>query len=366
MMKRPKKKIMLIIITTLLISMLLATTVYAAWVDKNIKASYRNVKIFANGKPVKIDKAYEPFITNINGNPTTFVPLRALSEMLGKEVKWTQKDYRIDINDKETLVDPVEHANLQIQLALKENEIKDLKKQVSDLEAKLKEAEKKQDQKGNLIDLEKYLNKEYGYYDKMYFDIRLSEYKGDIDVKIIIDLDQDYSRWNSWDKSDIEYYVEKIVKEIRYDFKDAKISGIIEDNNRTRDKLVDFYTDSRGRVVVDTKGSSSGYIRDIRDVKDIWDMADYLNYEHGTYNKVKFEIFLSQGKNGIEVILDVNERDWNDLKYTEQDEYLIKLWTDINYVFSKDYVGIKVYDGFKKLDGFEFDLKGNLSIVKQL
>lgn len=41
-MKRPRKKILLTTVVVLLISAFLASTVYAAWVDKNIKAHYRN------------------------------------------------------------------------------------------------------------------------------------------------------------------------------------------------------------------------------------------------------------------------------------------------------------------------------------
>lgn len=346
---------MLITITTLLISMFLATTVYAVWTDKNIKASYRNIKIYQNGDPVKIDKAYEPFITNINGKPTTFVPLRALGEILGKEVKWTQKGYRIDINDKEEQVDQAELLKLQNELVSKNIEIDNLKKKVKDLETKLKEAEEKKDQKKNLSDLEKELNKKYGYYERMDFDIRLTEYKGDIEVNIIVDLDRDYSRWNSLRDRDKEDYVEDIVKEIRYEFKDVKISGEIEDK-RTRDKLVDFYTDSKDRVVVSTKSSSSGYIRDIKD------MEDYLNDKFNTYNRVKFEIYLNESKNTIDIILKVDKRDWNSLRYDEQDKYLEELYYEINREFPKMYVKGVVYDGGEKLNSFDFDSNGRVNV----
>ena len=359
-MKRPRKKIILVTITVLLISMFLATTVYAAWTEKNIKAHYRNVKIYHNGKEIKIDKAYEPFIVHVNGDPKkaiTFVPLRALGEILGKEVKWTQKDYRVDINDKEEQVDQAEFSKLQIELISKNIEIDNLKKQVADLETKLKEAEKKQDQKKNLSDLEKELNKKYGYYERMDFDIRLTEYKGDIDVNIVVDLDRDYSRWNSLRDRDIEYYIEDIVKEIRYDFKDAKIYGEIEDK-RTRDKLVDFYTDNRDRVVISSKGSSSGYIRDIKD------MEDYLNDRSSTYEGARFRIYLNENKNKdtIEIVLDVYKKDWDSLGIKGQDDYLEKLYYEINREFPKMYVEGTVFDGSQKLNSFDFDSSGKLSV----
>ena len=361
-MKRPRKKIILVTITVLLISMFLATTVYAAWTEKNIKAHYRNVKIYHNGKEIKIDKDYEPFIVHINGDSkkaTTFVPVRALGEILGKEVKWTQKDYRIDINDKEdqaNKVDQAELSKLQVELISKNIEIDNLKKQVADLETKLKEAEKKQDQKKSLINLEDYLNKQYGYHEKIDFDIRLSESKGNIDVNIVVDLDRDYSRWNSLRDRDIEYYIEDIVKEIRYDFKDAKISGEIEDK-RTRDKLVDFYTDSRDRVIVSTKSSSSGFIRDIKD------MEYYLNDKFDTHKGVRFRIYLYENKNTIEIELDVREKDWNSLSYDEQDKYLEDLYYEINYEFPKMEIKGSVYDRSKPLNSFTFNSNGR-AVVK--
>ena len=355
-MKRPRKKILLTTVVVLLISAFLASTVYAAWVDKNIKAHYRNIKINHNGKPVNIEKGYEPFIIHVNGDskkPATFVPVRALAEILGKEVKWDQKTYTVDVIDKEEKPDQ-EIANLMIQLNSKDNEIKDLKNKISELEAKLAAAEKDKVSKRDLENTENYLRKNYDYYKNIDFDIRLYESKNGIEVSIIVDLDRDYSRWNSLRDRDIEDYIEDIVKEIQYDFKDAKVSGYIEDK-RTRDKLVDFYTDTRNRVVTSIKGSS-GYIRTVRD------MEDYLNREFDTHKGVRFKIYLYESKNTIEIELDVSEKGWDSLYWEEQDNYLEKLYKEINYKFPKMDIKGYVFDGNNKLNSFSFDSNGKLKV----
>jgi len=357
-MKRPRKKILLTTVVVLLISAFLASTVYAAWVDKNIKAHYRNIKINHNGKPVNIEKGYEPFIIHVNGDskkPATFVPVRALAEILGKEVKWDQKTYTVDVIDKEEKPDQ-EIANLMIQLISKENEIKDLNNKISELEAKLAEAEKDKVSKRDLENTENYLRKNYDYYKNIDFDIRLYESKNGIEVSIIVDLDRDYSRWNSLRDRDIEDYIEDIVKEIQYDFKDAKVSGYIEDK-RTRDKLVDFYTDTRNRVVTSIKGSS-GYIRDLDD------MEDYLNNEFGRYEKIDFYIKLSGSKSSVRVEIEVNETDWKNLSVKEQDYYLEGIYDAIVREFSKAevYGYIDDYRTGKALNDFEFDSNGKLKV----
>jgi len=54
---------------------------------KNIKASYRNIQIYINGK--KLSNKVEPFILTDQG--VTMVPLRLISEALGQKVVWDDK-----------------------------------------------------------------------------------------------------------------------------------------------------------------------------------------------------------------------------------------------------------------------------------
>ena len=57
-------------------------TVSAANGTKNISATFRNIKIVVDGK--EVSTSAEPFIYN----GTTYLPIRAVGEAVGKEVTW--------------------------------------------------------------------------------------------------------------------------------------------------------------------------------------------------------------------------------------------------------------------------------------
>ncbi len=57
-------------------------TVSAANGTKNISATFRNIKIVVDGK--EVSTSAEPFVYN----GTTYLPIRAVGEAVGKEVTW--------------------------------------------------------------------------------------------------------------------------------------------------------------------------------------------------------------------------------------------------------------------------------------
>ena len=87
MKKYSKGFIMGLLVATLLMNVALGETV-----KKTIEVVYNSVNLTVNGKKVDAD--------NILYNGTTYVPLRAISEMLGKEVGWDQATSTASINDK--------------------------------------------------------------------------------------------------------------------------------------------------------------------------------------------------------------------------------------------------------------------------
>jgi hypothetical protein len=78
--------------TGLLVATLLMNVALGETVKKTIEVVYNSVNLTVNGKKVNAD--------NILYNGTTYVPLRAISEMLGKEVGWDQATSTASINDK--------------------------------------------------------------------------------------------------------------------------------------------------------------------------------------------------------------------------------------------------------------------------
>lgn len=86
-----KKEFKGFIIGVILTSMLMGSVVFADGVRKNIQVLFNDVNITVNGSKVNAD--------NILYEGTTYVPLRAISEMLGKEVGWDASTKTASIND---------------------------------------------------------------------------------------------------------------------------------------------------------------------------------------------------------------------------------------------------------------------------
>ena len=86
------KRTFRIIICISVIAILLMSTVFAAGVKKNIEVLFNSVNLTVNGNKVNAE--------TIVYNGTTYVPLRATADMLGKEVGWDQKTSTASINDK--------------------------------------------------------------------------------------------------------------------------------------------------------------------------------------------------------------------------------------------------------------------------
>lgn len=361
---RVRRKILLLTVVTVLISGFLATTVYASWANKIITAHYRNVKINHNGEPVNIEKGYEPFIVHINGDPnkaSTFVPVRFLGEILGKEVKWDQSTYTVDILDKDEGISE-DVADLMYQLILKDNEIDKLKRTIEELETKLKEVEKGNISSKDLKKTEGYLRRNYNYYKDMDFDIKLYKYKNEIQAVLIVDLDKYYNQWDRLRNWEIEDYVEDIVKKIQYDFKGVKVSGEIEDK-RTGDILVKFYTDSRDRVIVNIDVGS-------RYIRNLDDMEYYLNRDfardYSWHRSLDFEIGIIKAstERNIELIVDVDKTDWNNLSISTQDDFLMDIYDAIIREFPRASIDgcLYYFNEGKIIHEFKFDSKGNVTV----
>lgn len=96
-MKKGLKGFLLgVIITTLLMS-----TAFGAEVKKTIEVIYNSVNLTVNGQKITAD--------NILYNGTTYVPLRAVADALGKDIGWDGQTNTASINDKGTAVksDPI-------------------------------------------------------------------------------------------------------------------------------------------------------------------------------------------------------------------------------------------------------------------
>lgn len=90
-MKKTTKRILKSFILAIIITTMLMSTVLGAPVKKSIDVVCNSVNITVNNEKVTTD--------NLLYKGTTYVPLRAISEMLDKEVGWDQKTNTASIND---------------------------------------------------------------------------------------------------------------------------------------------------------------------------------------------------------------------------------------------------------------------------
>lgn len=71
-------------------------SVAAQQIEKTINVSYRDIKIYADGNLVKTSAENEAFIYN----GTTYLPVRAVSEALGKPINWDGNTSSVYIGGK--------------------------------------------------------------------------------------------------------------------------------------------------------------------------------------------------------------------------------------------------------------------------
>lgn len=306
-----KKRVAVITSTVLVLSILLTTVVFAEGAFKNLQAWYGDIKIFSNNQQVQMD--VKPFI--VDG--ITYVPLRALSNILNKNVGWDQKNLRIDITDKPD-TNAANMAYMSQQLIEKQIKINELEAKVKQLEAELANTSKY-----SLDDIEKDLNKKYGKFEKIEFDIDLRGDKDDIDVRIYVDLRDYSSRWKSLSSTKIKGYIKDIVDNILSEYKDAKVTGFIEDSYSRRE-LVDFYLNNKRSLVVDIKNSSNY-------TYDLDYLQDRLNEEYDEYRGVYFKIVLSGDEDDILVDIEAKYDYLDNLLQSDIEKYLKNICNVISY-----------------------------------
>jgi hypothetical protein len=95
---------------------------------ERITVYYSSIKIFYNGKEVELFD--EPFIYK----GKTFLPVRQITEIFNKEVRWDKDKRTIHINDNPQEKDmKIEMDKLSLELLLKDKEIKELTEEITKL-----------------------------------------------------------------------------------------------------------------------------------------------------------------------------------------------------------------------------------------
>lgn len=226
------RKLALVIAVTMLI-LAFSTAGFASYFTKTLQANYRNISVFVNGAQRYLTS--EPFI--VDG--TTYVPLRDMATILGKTVTFNPANYRIDIVDT--------GANNSANVYQLQMDIMAKNAQIVDLQNKL-DGKYGSGEVVSIRDLERSLQKEYNRIGEVYvesIDVELS--RGDIETNIYVDLNKDRSKWRDLTTRTKERYLQKIVDEIRKQYKDAEIKGYIVDEYDDYE-IVRFTLDKNGYV----------------------------------------------------------------------------------------------------------------------
>lgn len=328
-MFRSKKRLLALGLTAV-ISLSSATALYASPVIKTLRAQYMGIKFSYNGKIVDPGNQ-EPFVVD----QTTYVPIRMVGELVGKNVQWDGNNKLISIND-----------TVDQTLVQKDLEIIQLKAEIESLKQQLEAAKKqtpptqtedKNTSKISLSNLEDDINEDYGELKGVVFDIYLSGDSKEIEIEMETDLYRYKKYWDKLSEEDVEKHLEKICKAIWEVYDKAKIVGDLYDIDE-REYVLEFSTDSRKKLTVE-------YVNKL----DLSKLEDELDnrYEHYLPN-IYLSLDIKGDEEEIEYYLNVDYNRYLDWYYLEDDQV-------------KTLMG-KIYDDIKKaapnatsIEGYIYD-----------
>lgn len=328
------KKVLMI---TLVLVLVLSTVVVAAnnVYKKEITATLGIMKFEVDGKDVtkEIEKKYDSpaFVVE----ERSYVPVRAIADLMGLEIVYDNSTHTAKIIDLKDAKHKKEIIEKDTEIAKLEKQIKELKKDVV-VESDLKTLETK-------------INKDYGSYKNVSFDIYLKETSNknvsvDIEVDFRYSTDQNY--WNRMNSNDKKSMIEGITDMISKEFPNADITGRIYDHYDNKDLLT--FSKARNRNVSITyggRGTSSGsatrYIEDrVKrefNSKFIFD-AEVAYFNLGSSNidmEIKFTDKYKYAWNKIK-----DEKDARDMLDKISDEIMDEYYYDY---YDGDRISIDVY-----------------------
>lgn len=192
---------------------------------KKLNATFGTIKFNYEGQDVtaNVENKYKTPGFIVEGR--SYVPVRALGEVLGLDVSFDNKSHTAFIKD------PKNH-DLDIEIRKRDREIADLKREISLL-------------KGGLLDdssidyLEERLAKLYKTYKNIDFDLKLFDRAGEIEVSMFVDFKDGDSEisWNKMGEASKKYMVEDIVRTVSDEFPHRAVRGSVYDRYNYRDLL---------------------------------------------------------------------------------------------------------------------------------
>lgn len=293
-----KSKRIALIIGVLFTALMFFPTGIAEGAQNTVQAIYKNLKIICNGQAATLTA--QPVI--INGS--TYLPVRALANVLNKNVDWNAAKQEITITDKtnsevESLKAKLNEKDLQITLLQAQLDKNKVKNKVMDID-----------------DLEDQLNDDYDDYEDIEWKISLKGDKDDVTVRIDIDLDDFDDEWDDLSDSDIEDFLQDICDDILDEFDDADIEGVIRDSSAKKE-LVSFTVNSKGVVKIEKSS-------DLDDLED--DLIDEFT-KLGSIKKLNIELDGDEDDLTFTVSIDYDdyEDEWDDLDRDDIETFMLEI-----------------------------------------
>ncbi|SHH74087.1 stalk domain-containing protein [Sporanaerobacter acetigenes] len=219
-----------VLVITMLAILVLSTVALAAdnIYVKKLTATHGRIKFKVDGKDVtsEIENKYgsPAFVVHEYGS-RAYVPVRAIADLMGLEVKYDDSTHTAEIIDTKS-------EQYEAEIEKKDKEIEELKKEIEKLKKNVVE-------ETDLKAVEKKLNNNYGTYKDVDFDITLKESTNRIDVDIRMDLrdGRQESAWNKMGYNNKKDMIEDITDIISKEFTNVDIYGSIYDEFYKKDAM---------------------------------------------------------------------------------------------------------------------------------
>lgn len=315
-----------------------STVLHAANVTKTIKAIYSNIAISYNGQTKFLSS--EPFI--VDG--TTYVPLRAVSEVMGANVSWANNTVYITQQDTASV-------SAQQEIASKNFEIASLKQQLELAQKELETFKGTGVAGSNLTTAAiastlSTIKSTYSDDFNIEWSFNLKQSSSRLDLSVSYDSRYDATRFNNISESKRKQFIKDICQEIANLHKDVEIRGTLEDS-RTSKEIASFRYTRTGSYTYEeqTYYSLSSFAKELED--------DYT-----VINQIGFSIpikyiELSERNNTLTFTITTDLRpnnndyrsQWNNLTLANKrdlEDFLARIKKDIEREYSSydDIVGI--------------------------
>lgn len=314
-------------------------------VIKQIAATFSGIKISVNGKTVQTN--LEPFLYN----NTTYLPVRVVAEALDKEVAWDSANNAVVIKDKAGAASAAEVQALKTQLAIKEQELLNLRQQLAAMEKKMNAAK----------ELVAYLDDEYGTWERMSLDFEATGTADALDLTIKVNMSKEKTDWGKASETKKKQLLNDIYNYVKTQYQPTSFTGKIIDTSKTTNNTLVTFKLASGKLTITFNNTSDFY-----GLKD--DLQTYYGNLRGRYNTlgIDFTIELDGDEEDIEVLISFdyfddtdNEDTWDNLTDSEIKGWLQDIVDEILDVYEDASITGSIVDEYEGDDIVTFDVSSS-------